>query len=299
MKNFDDGLPQILPPTDDAIFKALLTHPRAKAALIDIIKCFIGLPINDATPKNTELPISYILEKQIRLDVNCVTDKGDQVNVEMQNFPQFGDNIRNDYKASKSRSVYHGCKCHASQKSKGVDYKDLVQTFVIFFCGFTLFTDRAELINWFKLRNEEGEVLTDDLNIIFVNMLKSEEILTKPFEKMTGAEMWVIFLTCGGKSKYKAVIDGIMKRKEEIKMAYDVLSDISQDADMRAWVLSRDKYLMDEEHARIAARSEALAEGIAKGKAEVALGMLQEGLDISLISKITELSIAEIEALKR
>jgi hypothetical protein len=57
-------IPEILPPSDDGVFKTLLTHPDAKPCLRDIIASNIGLPVKEATVRNTELPISDIMEKR-------------------------------------------------------------------------------------------------------------------------------------------------------------------------------------------------------------------------------------------
>jgi hypothetical protein len=42
---------------DGGVFKTLLTHPDARPCLLDIIASNIGLPVNDVTVRNAELPI--------------------------------------------------------------------------------------------------------------------------------------------------------------------------------------------------------------------------------------------------
>ena len=46
-------------------------------------------------------------------------------------------------------------------------------------------------------------------------------------------------------------------------------------------------------------RAEGRAEGKAEGKAEVATRMLDAGMEVSLIAQLTQLSVEEIEALKK
>ena len=77
----------ILPPSEDYIFKTLLTHPDAKPALIDLVATVIGrntADIVDVQILNNELPTMDANEKNERLDMNCVLHDGTQVNVEMQ-----------------------------------------------------------------------------------------------------------------------------------------------------------------------------------------------------------------------
>ncbi len=53
-----------------------------------------------------------------------------------------------------------------------------------------------------------------------------------------------------------------------------------------------------EERIRITQINAALKQGLKQGREDVAMNMLAETLDISVISKVTGLSRAEIEALK-
>ncbi|MDR2180679.1 MAG: Rpn family recombination-promoting nuclease/putative transposase, partial [Synergistaceae bacterium] len=77
-------VPEILPPSEDGVFKTLLTHPDAESCLRDIIASNIGLPVKYVAVRNTELPIRDILAKRERFDVSCKIDSGDQIEVEMQ-----------------------------------------------------------------------------------------------------------------------------------------------------------------------------------------------------------------------
>jgi hypothetical protein len=77
----------ILPPSDDRIFKLLLTSPEGKPALMDLISATIKRPVVDVTVRNNELPLWDTDEKAERLDVNCKIDDGSQVNLEMPSEP--------------------------------------------------------------------------------------------------------------------------------------------------------------------------------------------------------------------
>jgi hypothetical protein len=115
-------VPEILPPSEDGVFKTLLTHHSAKPCLRDIIASIIGLPIMEITVRNTELPISDMLEKRERFDVNCEIDGGDQVEVEMQTHPMEGDSLPQGHKNIKDRSIFNVCDLHSNQKGVGIPY---------------------------------------------------------------------------------------------------------------------------------------------------------------------------------
>ena len=73
----------ILPPSDDRIFKVILTSPEAKPVLMDLISAIIGRPILDVVVHGNELPIGDTEEKDESFDVNCKTDDGTQIDLEM------------------------------------------------------------------------------------------------------------------------------------------------------------------------------------------------------------------------
>jgi len=47
---------EILPPSDDYVLKAILTHPDAKPALMDLISAVISRTVTDVQIRNNELP---------------------------------------------------------------------------------------------------------------------------------------------------------------------------------------------------------------------------------------------------
>ncbi|MDR2105082.1 MAG: Rpn family recombination-promoting nuclease/putative transposase [Deferribacteraceae bacterium] len=294
MRSDEMKLPKILPPTDDLVFKTILMHPDTRDSLKDIITSFTGITVKEVALVNTELPKGDVFEKMERLDVNCATDSGDQVNVEMQTAAVEGDSALNEHKGLKTRFIYNLCDLHSSQRGKGIDYKDMVRSYQLTFCGFPVFAGRDAPFNWFKLRSEDGFLLSEDINIGFVDLTKLGEILRKPVRAMNGAEGWSVFIKYADNPNYEGLIESITAARREIKMANEVLVHISQDEHERAKFRSRRKFLADWDHSMIVSRKE----GKAEGKAEVALEMLQKGMDISLISELTNLSISEIETLK-
>jgi hypothetical protein len=74
----------ILPPSDDRVFKLILTSPTAKPVLADLVSAVIGRPVVDVAVHGNELPVEDTQEKAERFDVNCKTDDGTQIDLEMQ-----------------------------------------------------------------------------------------------------------------------------------------------------------------------------------------------------------------------
>jgi predicted transposase/invertase (TIGR01784 family) len=288
-------VPEILPPSDDGVFKTLLTHPNAKSCLRDIISSNIGLPVKEVAVRNTELPISNVLEKRERFDVSCEIDGGGQVEVEMQADPMEGDSLSRGHKNIKGRAIFNLCDLHSGQKGIGVPYGRLARTYQITFCGYTVFEHREDCFNRFSFRNEEGEELTDAVSILFVELSKLKRVLQKPVGEMTGAEMWAIFLACANIPEHRNLLRELIVAKEEIKMAYDLLTSISQDADERARFRARRKFQMDLQHNQIVSFEDGKRDGILEGKLEDARNLLAMGISLDVVVQCTGLSADQIQ----
>ena len=46
----------ILPPSDDRIFKLILASPEGKPALMDLVSAVLGRPVRDVVVRNSEIP---------------------------------------------------------------------------------------------------------------------------------------------------------------------------------------------------------------------------------------------------
>jgi len=184
----------LLPPTDDGIFKSLLTRdePESRIVLMDIIGNIIGRKVLEVTVLNNEISTTDVTQLQERLDVNCKLDNEDYVNIEMQATKMKGLQDTK-MKALINRVSYYACDLYSSQGIKGKGYEKLNKAYQITLADFTVFEKRKQFISQFQFRNENGEVLTDDINIIFIELSKLDELLSKPVEEMTQLEMWLIF----------------------------------------------------------------------------------------------------------
>ena len=251
----------ILPPSDDRIFKVLLTHPNAKQVLIDVISTVIEQKVVAVQIRNNEVPAMDTEEKNERFDVNCTIDTGEgsrfnQVNVEMHCFPQ--NESDSNHTNFINKYVYFLTDLHSSQKSKKVIYRNLVKTYQITFCMYNVFPDLQNYVNWFSLRTKEGYQLTDQINMVVIELDKINKMLNKPVEKLTSFEKWSLFFRFAQEPVHRSLINDIIKDKEEIGMAAALLQvlptsltgrsfqEISQDEREKARARSRKMYEMDQ-----------------------------------------------------
>ena len=288
---FIDSAAEILPAKDDQIFKSLLTRnePESKIVLMDVIGSVIGRNVTDVVVKNNEPATMDVSQKQERLDVNCVIDGNEIVNIEMQ-----ASYIRevpdSEHRNFKNKSVYYGCDIFSSQSIKGKSYTDLAKTYQITFVAYTIFPNRADYKGEFRIMAADGEILTDELAFIFIELSKLKEVLKKPVEAMTPLEMWSIFFECADNPNYRKVINEIIRVKEEIQMASTLLQNISQDDYEKARFLSRRKFENDMESEKNTA--------IKIAKFEIAKKMLLKNKPIDEIMEFTDLTEKEINSIK-
>ena len=265
----------ILPPYNDRIFKTLLTHPDAKPALIDLISACIDRDVVDVQIRNNELPISDIEEKGERFDVNCITNDGTQIDVEMQG-SRMAEGLGGHLNFI-NRSIYYLTDLHSSQKSRSIDYSELAASYQVTFCMYAVLPGRDGYINKANLRFNDGELLSEQINVVIIELSKLGDILKKSAAEMTSLEMWSVFLGCADNPNYREQINDIIERKEVFSMATEVLRGISKDDHERAKIRAQRKYETDMYNYLLAAKKKGLAEGMAEGMAEVKAKGLAEG----------------------
>ena len=285
---------EILPPSDDYVFKAILTHPDAKPALMDLISIIIRRTVADVQIRNNELPSGDVNEKNERLDVNCVIDDGSQVDVEMQ-----GSKIEmldGGHDSFINKTVYYLTDLHSSQKSKGIKYADLVQTYQITFSAHDVFK-WPEYVTEASLRTQDGIQISDQINMIIIELNKLGDVLKKPVGEMTPLEMWSAFLGYAADPEKRKVINEVLERKEAIGMAATVLAAISKDEHERAKFLSRRKFETDMTSNLLTVEERGRLNGRLNGLREAACNMKAEGMPVETIARLTKLSASEVEKL--
>jgi len=255
----------LLPPYDDRIFKAMLTHPDAKQVLIDIVSTVIERTVIDVQVRGNEPPVMDMEEKAERFDVNCTVENGDQVDVEMHCEERV--NIGEKNLSFINKYIYYLTDLHSSQKSKKVKYKNLVRTYQVTFSVHPVLPSCNDFIHRFSLRKENGEQLSDQINMVIIELSKLTNILSKPVDKLTAFEMWSIFFKFAPDPVHRNLINDIINNKEEIGMATAILREISKDEHERASYRSRRMYETDRESDRLT--SEEIGENRANEKWQV------------------------------
>jgi len=156
----------------------------------------------------------------------------------------------------------------------------------------TVLISWSDFTNRFSLRTHDGRQLSDQINMIIIELDKLENVLKKPVEKMTALEKWSLFFKYAPFPLHRNKINDIIKSKEEIEMTASLLQEVSKDERERALFRSRRMFETDrvsdlltaEARGEIKGKSEGIAEGIEKGRAEI-IALLKKGLSLEEIEK--------------
>ena len=259
----------ILPPSDDRVFKLILTAPDAKPVLMDLISSIIQRAVVGVEVRNNEIPPNDTDEKAVRFDVNCKIDDGSQVDLEMQ-ASRIQEDKDGNHQNLKGKSVYYLCDLHSSQSSKGVKrYDHLARTYQVTFCSYTVFPDRTEYVNSFSMRHDkDNALLSDAIHVVYVELSKLREIMKKSVSDMTDLEKWAVFFRYADEPKHRDTVNEVIASKEALKMAGNLLMSISQDERERAVFRSRKMYRTDYESDMATSWDNGKREGMEIGRRE-------------------------------
>ena len=310
----------------DFAFKKFFGTEANKEFLISFLNALLELngekEIADLTYLNTEQLGFSNNERRAVYDVYCTTKEGERFIVEMQKAKQ--ENFRD-------RALYYSSFAIQDQGQKGTknntvywDYK-LSPVYVIGILDFVMddSPEKADhLITKVQLMDDTYEVFNKNLNFIFIEMPKFRK---EESELETFMDKWLYAIKNLGKldDKPTALTEAIFKRFFEVAEIaafskterYDYEENLKNCNDWFSVMNTAKKDGLEEGEAIGLQKGEAIglkkgraegeAIGIEKGRAEgetigilkTAKKMKEEGLDVNVISKLTNLPVDEIEKL--
>ena len=297
-------MPEILPPYDDRIFKLLLTSEDSGPVLKSIVTAILGRKVKKVLVRNNEIPVDDITEKQARLDVNCVTGDGEQLDIEIQasRIAETGDER---HESLMHKSLFYLCELHSSQSLKGKSYAAMARTWQVTFCAYTIFPKDDRYLHTARMRDEDGNVFTDDITMVFVELPKAISLIGKPLDEFLPMEVWTVFFGCANRPEHREFMEELFKRNREVGMAGKLLKSISKDERERAIFRSRRMFQTDLESNLITVERRGEKRGIEIGEKrgekrrsmEVAKTLKANGISVELIAKATKLTPEEIKKL--
>ena len=282
---------ELLPLTDDYIFKRVFAYKGNESVLKDFLEALLKIEIKGIKITNPEIIPYEKGEKRGLLDIKAEINDGTILDIEMQ--------MENERNTEERATEYIG-KMISEQLQVGDNYKTLKKSIVIFIANYN-FLKRNSYHNIGRMKFEE--TLEDE----YVNMgyEKEEKIASKYIEfhyielpkfkkrnpsKFTKLDQWMCIFT---QNK-----EGIMlaeKENKEIKRAINTLDFLSKDPKER----ERHNSLVMAEYNRLVSQQNFFEDGKDEGKKEekiqIAKKLLKMNMPISQIIEATELTEEEIE----
>ncbi|MBQ4514995.1 MAG: PD-(D/E)XK nuclease family transposase [Anaerolineaceae bacterium] len=149
-------------PIDDLLFNLMYQDKDACQELIRTILEDDSLIVLEVRAQDT---IPNLLGRGVRLDVTCKMQDGRIVNVEVQRFDS-DDHYR--------RIRYNSSVLTARHTSKGTDFKDVVDVYVIYITEFDIIISEKTVCHIQSVIQETGDVIDDGLHRIIVNAAKND-----------------------------------------------------------------------------------------------------------------------------
>ena len=266
-------------PTVDFAFKLMLGSPEHVRVTIHFLNAILGgrRVITRVEIRNPYVGKNYQNDKWIVLDILATDNFGRQLNVEIQTSVPAG---------LRQRLAFYDARLYVDQMHEGEQYHELRPAIVICVLTIPLFPDQPYLHSDFRLRDEAGNVFSDDLQIHTLELTKLN-VTRENLASATPAERWAYFLRYAG-TMTEAEIFELFPEPEFVEAA-GVLEMINKTPEQLHEYRSRLKLQLDEtarlEYARQEGRQEGLQEGERKGEQKGELigriATLQELLSIS------------------
>lgn len=175
-------------PLNDVLFKFIFGKEERKQITIDFLNAVLnpslGHTIQDLQFSNTEMSPEHDHDKLTRLDVACVLDSGEQVDVEVQ--------VANEKNMAR-RTLYYWSQMYLMSLPAGKTYRNLKPCITINLVNFS-FLPQEEPHSLYGIYNPtNGHQLTKDLAIHFLEIPKYAKQEKKPISEMSKMERWLAY----------------------------------------------------------------------------------------------------------
>ena len=273
--------------TNDYIFKRLFSKKGNEDILKDLLEGILEIPIKEVeVMQEVELERVDIKDKLGVLDIKAIINENITVNIEMQIV---------DEKNMIERTLYYWAGLYYTGLKRGRDYKLNNKVITINILMYNIFKKENYHTIATIRDNENKEKITDRLEIHFIELpkfLKSKENGNRKLRQ------WLEFIC----NKRKGEIEMAVKENEKIAKASQEWEYLRGDEAVKRMAFLKEKWERDWNSGMHSAEEAGIEKGMKKGKREekkeIAIKMIHEKIDEEIISKVTNLSLDEIEKLK-
>ena len=246
---------QLLSKTNDKVFKEIFT--RNKSCMADFLKCILEIPdeefddlefLDPHTRVGSELDVEYILDIKVKT-------KSSIIDIEMQ--------VKRCY-VLEQRVVTYLTNMAKDQTCEGFRYKNMKRNVCIIIAADHNVVDDDEYFHRFTMRDQRGK-------IEFSKLLEIDLLELKKLPKNndgTNLWDWLKFIKTNDRDDMEKLSD----TNPEIKKAYNVLQNLSDDESMRYAAQKREMFLQDQ----LAREENQYGEGFREGEIKAKVAMIDK-----------------------
>jgi len=277
----------------DLLFKKVFGNPDDLIPIRYLLKNILNIEPKEITILNTELIGIPYKDKKIYVDLVVELEDGTKVSVEINT---------NTAQKYIDRNVYYMCRNMSKDLKVGLDFDKLNKHIQINmdFIG----KHENPIMRYSLIEKETKELLTDIIEIIRIDIpYYKKACYNKDVSKLDSLTKLLGLFGTEKKELAKTLCEGdknmedIMKRIEEYNDDEDVIGAYDYEAKMRLIAEIEKEEAVKEGHEE--GFNKGMEEGIEQGKLEDAKNMLKENIDINVISRVTGLSIEQIQNLDK
>ena len=304
-------------PISDCVSDAIVTNPHDAYTPYDPAQV-AKQPQQSGDPlilKDTSIPPHRPHGKSVVLDLNVKLSNGENVNIEMQTSYERG---------FRHRMLYYSHMLSDQDIGRGDDFSKLNPTYSLIFTNFTLFKGKRNAMDVMEFVFSKQPDYNTNMPIKFA-VVELNKFKKNYGQLINMKERWFYIMKHADKLTPKA--EAYLLQHGGVKMALEYLEEISKSDQLYQDAIARKKDRVAMQLARIGALEEGMRKGMQAGRVkgmqegrvqgmeagrvkgmqegrvqgmqEIALSMLQKGYEVSEISEVTGLSVAEIEQLNR
>ncbi|MHB1681655.1 MAG: Rpn family recombination-promoting nuclease/putative transposase [Bacilli bacterium] len=279
----------------DYAFKQLFGQPQGADLLVAFLNAVLKREGADRIVQvefqNTEFPSKDVQDKTVRLDILVRTNTDEWIDVEVQVAPQ---------KSLVKRSLLYWARVYDGQTERGVDYGVLRPTIVIQILDF-VFVHSTERFHtsYHVTEDQDGFRLSSELELHLIEMPKFRRAFRNTSDALRDPlQRWLLFLDADQNPAIREELEVLAMSDPTMEKAFNLWEAVSKDPENWAAYINRDMAIRDLNQMKREAREEGLEEGKLEGKLETAKAMLEDGLNVARVSRLTGIPIEELERLQ-
>ena len=286
------NLNEFMVPTNDYIFKRIFGYVGNEHITKDLLESILKIKLNSISlDGNTILEKDLASDKIGILDVKAVLDSKIPCDIELQVVP-FENIIK--------RLIFYWAKLYLKTINSGESYDNLQKAIVILIADFDFKKiENLKNINnyhtkWQIASDDSGKhILTDVLEIHMISLKLVEKLFKKSYNKDDeNLIRWLKFI------KKPELLEERDMENVNIREAKEQLDELKKSEYEQELAEYRMKELRDKKAIESYGFNSGIKVGMKKKNIEIAKKMLEENMDIKLISKLTSLTEDEIKKLK-